>query len=266
MITRTDGWRMLYWAGLYTGGYVNTVGVTTRTENLFLTSGWRIILRMRITTCKHLEYLSIAGCTNWTITGHYVQDGYNLLIGDGRIMLVTEHQTKCSGQINTWGYWAQSTGTFKAMVARPDAVADDTKWTIVGVNDITVTSMMTNQRSSFTVPIADRISAQVNDVIALAVDPNNNPEIRRTISTSQELQNRFTNNYVGDHTVLVAGTVIIVDSESSYTPWFTAEICCSDWLIKGIKGHSQWFHEEGALIFFFFNFEHANKQISPQKM
>ena len=172
--------------------------------------------------------LSIVGCTNWTITGDNVQKGDGLSVGDGYIMLVTEHQITCSGQINTWKYWAESPGTFKAMVVRPDAGSDDTKWTIVGVNDITVASMMTNQKSTFTVPITDRISAQVNDVIALAVDANNNPKIPRILSPAQDLKNLFTNNYVGDHTVLVADIVITVDTKTSYTISITAEICCND--------------------------------------
>ena len=151
-------------------------------------------------------------------------------VNGGYIMLVTEleHQITCSGQIDAWDYWAKSPGSFKAMVVRPDAGKDDTKWTIVGVNDITVTSILTNQKSTFAVPISDRITAQVNDVIALAVDENNNPKIPRIISSAQDLQNRFTYQYVGDYTVLVAGTLITVDSQSSYTPSIAAKICCND--------------------------------------
>ena len=167
--------------------------------------------------------MSIVGCN---IVGGDVRDyGNGLYVGDGYIMLVAEHPVNCSGQVNTWEYWAKSSGSLKAMVVRPDAGGDETKWTIVGVNDITVDALETDQKSTFSVPINDRISAEVNDVIAVAVDANDNPNIPRI--RLQDFVNGFSIDYVGDHTALVPDAVITV-TKTSYTSSISAEICCNN--------------------------------------
>ena len=86
---------------------------------------------------------------------------------------------------------------------------------------------MTNQKSTFIVPISVRISAKVDDVIALAVSKKYNPEIPRNSRT--DILQGFTLNYADDHTVLVAGTGVTVDRARVYEASFAAEVCCNNW-------------------------------------
>ena len=70
------------------------------------------------------------------------------------------------------------------MIVRPGlTTARVTRFHIVGINDITITSAMTNQTITYTVPSDERIIAQNGDMIAVvAFNGTNNPQLHATNS------------------------------------------------------------------------------------
>ena len=68
------------------------------------------------------------------------------------------------------------------MIVRPGLnTTEFSNFTIVGINDITITSAMTNQKITYSVPSDERIIAQNGDMIAfVAFNDANNPQLHAT--------------------------------------------------------------------------------------
>ena len=80
----------------------------------------------------------------------------------------------CNGYINTWELWTERTGKLRAVIVRP-VPGSSTEFTIVGFNDITITSAMINQKITYTVPSDEHITTENGDMIAVGTfDSQNN--------------------------------------------------------------------------------------------
>ena len=88
----------------------------------------------------------------------------------------------CDGKVATWNLWTKRPGTLRAMIVRP-VNGSSTNFSIVGINDITITSAMANQNITYTVPSCKRIIAQNGDMIAVETfNAINNPKLWATRS------------------------------------------------------------------------------------
>ena len=128
----------------------------------------------------------------------------NPYIESGKVVIIDVNpQNKCNGTIKRLRFYAGVSAPFKLAVFRRDAGGDDTKWKLVGINNVPATQVMPNQTSIFEVPFEDRIPFRHGrDVIGMAIGTSNNPEIyyydkstttvsgpknKREFSTSEEL-------------------------------------------------------------------------------
>ena len=100
-------------------------------------------------------------------------------------MIILSHEViPCDGNVTTWDLWTRQPGKLRAMIVRPGLTTTEfSRYTIVGINDITITSAMANQKITYTVPSDERIIAQNGDMIAVvAFDGTNNPKLQATSS------------------------------------------------------------------------------------
>ena len=105
--------------------------------------------------------------------GENVQDRNNFFADE--VVVVFSHEVMpCTGLVKTWELWTEQPGKLRAMIVRP-VPGSSTKFTIVGLNDITITSAMTHQKITYTVPLDERITAEGGDMIAISNfgSPNN---------------------------------------------------------------------------------------------
>ena len=96
-------------------------------------------------------------------------------------MIVLPHEViPCDGYAKTWDLWTRQPGKLRAMIVRP-VPGSSTEFKIVGINDITITPAMTNQKITYTVPSDERIIVQNGDMIAVgAFDGTDNPKLQTT--------------------------------------------------------------------------------------
>ena len=112
--------------------------------------------------------------------GETVQERPHYL--DSNVVIVFFY-VPCDGYIQTWDFWTRQPGKLRAMIVR-SVPESPSEFTIVGINDITITSAMTNQKITYTVPSDERIIAQTGDRIAVgAFDGTNNPRLQTTNSS-----------------------------------------------------------------------------------
>ena len=105
--------------------------------------------------------------------GENVQDRSNFF-ADEVLVVFSHEELPCTGQVKTWELWTEQPGKLRAMVVRP-VPGSSTDFIIVGLNDITITSAMTHQKITYTVPSDERITAERGDMIAISNfgSPNN---------------------------------------------------------------------------------------------
>ena len=105
-----------------------------------------------------------------------------LVVKSNRVAVYTHEVIPCDGKVATWNLWTRQPGTLRAMIVRP-VNGSSTEFTIVGINDITITSAMANQNITYTVPSCECIIAQNGDMIAVGTfNDTNNPELWATTS------------------------------------------------------------------------------------
>ena len=76
-----------------------------------------------------------------------------------------------------WEFWVTNSGRFRAAVFRPD-VGNPKRFTIVGINDITISSDMINQKVSYKVPTDDAVVVKSGDMIGvLTLEEEVNPHL-----------------------------------------------------------------------------------------
>ena len=128
---------------------------------------------MESTKC-HLIFFYQTDCT----LGEDVIDRQSTL-GDDITIVMTHEGSPCDGEVTAWEFWAEQPGTFRAFIARPDAGGESNKFTVVGFNDITVTSAMVGQKTTIT--DFSRIAVQTGDMIGVGnFDSANNPILQAT--------------------------------------------------------------------------------------
>ena len=97
-------------------------------------------------------------------------------MNDNFVTVLSHEVIPCDGNVTTWNLWTRQSGKLRAMIVRPVPTCSNTiktAFTIVGINDITITSAMANQNITYTVPSDERIIAQNGDMIAVAAFENN---------------------------------------------------------------------------------------------
>ena len=93
------------------------------------------------------------------------------------VFVLTTSVLPCNGRLSMWEFWVKRPGRFRAVVFRPDA-GNPNRFTIVGINNITVSFDMTNQKVSYTVPIDDVIVVERGDLIGLVtLEEGMNPQL-----------------------------------------------------------------------------------------
>ena len=118
-----------------------------------------------------------------------------------------------------WEFWVRNSGRFRAAVFRPDA-ENPTRFTIVGINDITVSSDMINQKVSYKVPFDDTIPVERGDMIGLiTLEGEINPKL--VGDDDRRGENIVTRSVkVTDNLILAASYVIT--TEYDFTEYFTS--------------------------------------------
>ena len=97
----------------------------------------------------------------------------------------------CDGEVIDWMFWVGMSGRFRAMVVRPNA-GDPNRFTIVGINDLTVTSGLTKQETTYRVPVSERFMVKYGDMIAVGMLKTDNPGLHGSNNTLQEIKTRWT--------------------------------------------------------------------------
>ena len=161
--------------------------------------------------------LFVAECT----VGHSVQDrvGY---VGPNVVFVMTSEVILCDGEVTQWMFWAGSSGRIRAMIVSPDA-GNQNRFTIVGTNDITVSSSMTNQATTYRIPTDERIMVKSGEMIAVAdYSEPDSPSLRVTYSHLQEIRTRT----VAMNTATLAPGVVFTTTSSTgnHEPSFAANI------------------------------------------
>ncbi len=83
--------------------------------------------------------------------------------------MVAPEKRLCSGQVTKWTYQRTHSFSFRAIVFRPVS-SSDSRFQIVGVNDIHIPAGLTNTPVVYSVPEADRITVHEDDVIGWSFD------------------------------------------------------------------------------------------------
>ncbi|XP_072050645.1 uncharacterized protein [Amphiura filiformis] len=83
-------------------------------------------------------------------------------------IVLVDNVISCDGIITSWQFWPKNSFSFKALVLRQLADGNPSSWTIIGTNDIPVSDVVPNQKSTYIVPVGDRIEVQNGDVIGIA--------------------------------------------------------------------------------------------------
>ena len=81
-------------------------------------------------------------------------------------MVLSHEEIPCDGNVTSWDLSTGQPGKLRAMIVRP-VPGSSIAFTIVGINNITIASTMTNQNITYTVPSDERIIAQNGDMIAV---------------------------------------------------------------------------------------------------
>ena len=127
-------------------------------------------------------------------------------LGRGVLIVVSNKGIPCDGKLSQWEFWTETSGRFRALVVRREV--DASNFTIIGINDINVTSEMANRKSAYLVPEKDQIAVKKNDMIAINTfkDVQDDPRIQVTTNAGNVLANFF------DPTFLVVGGTLPTDS------------------------------------------------------
>ena len=106
----------------------------------------------------------------------------------------------------------EQAGKLRAMVVKP-VPGSFTKFTIIGFNDITITSAMTHKKIAYTVPSDERITVESGDMIAVATfDSLNNARLHANSGGG------IYNNWVQlDPATLNPGTTLTTDRTGQST-------------------------------------------------
>ena len=97
----------------------------------------------------------------------------------------------CDGELIDWMFWVGMSGRFRAMVVRPNA-GDPNRFTIVGINDLNVTSGLTKQETTYRVPVNERIIVKYGDMVAVGMLKTDNPRLYVSNNTFQDIKFRIT--------------------------------------------------------------------------
>ena len=118
-----------------------------------------------------------------------------------------------------WEFWVRKSGRFRAAVFRPD-VGNPTRFTIIGINDITVSSDMINQKVSYKVPFDDVIVVESGDMIGL-ITPEDEINPKLVVGGDRRGENIvFRYVQVTENLMLAASNVITTEGDS--TEYFTS--------------------------------------------
>ena len=135
------------------------------------------------------------------------------------VIVLTTSVISCNGWLNMWEFWVKRSGHFRAVVFRPD-VGNPNRFTIVGINDITISSDMTNQNVLYTVPTDDVIVVERGDMIGvITLEDEINPQL--AVDDNRRDENiviRYVR--VAKNSILTASNVITTEYDS--TKYFTS--------------------------------------------
>ena len=133
---------------------------------------------------------------------------------------MTSEVIPCDGELTEWLYWAETSGSFRAVVVRPDT-ENENNFTIVGINDINTTSGMANEKTTYRVPENERFMVESGDMVAVGMLKSDNPGLHVSDNNLREIRIRFASidsatltsgsilstQYVGDHEVSIAAII-----------------------------------------------------------
>ena len=95
-------------------------------------------------------------------------DRYGYLSQNTIAIVLADYTISCNGVVSSWNFYPQTSALFRAMVLRVVPGTNQATWSVIGVNDVPASAVQANQKSSYLVPISDRIEVQPGDVIGVA--------------------------------------------------------------------------------------------------
>ena len=131
--------------------------------------------------------------------------------GLGWIHILSSVPIPCKGRLISWDLWSNFHhlgGNLRAAVFRPDPNGNPNKFTIVGINEIHLSSDKTNQLTNYGVPDNEVIIVEIGDVIGFmtnenAVIPPLQINLENNVGSNERRYVKF-----GETSTLIAGDII----------------------------------------------------------